>query len=191
MTLTGNHFGIGNFGDGTLTLNNTTVSENDGWGIWSEGPLATTNATVSMNGDAGVWTVAVASVTNSTFTGNGIGIRAQAGLRIANSVLADGCEIEEITDSGGSNIQSPGDTCGFDQPTDQANATVEQLNLQPLADNGGPTMTHAVGEGSVAIDVIPVAECLDQDGEPLTTDRRGFPRPGGSTCDVGAFEVQR
>jgi hypothetical protein len=42
--------------------------------------------------------------------------------------------------------------------------------------------------GSVAIDVIPGAECLDADGQPLTTDQRGFPRD--STCDVGAFEVQ-
>jgi hypothetical protein len=62
--------------------------------------------------------------------------------------------------------------------------------LGPLQDNGGPTMTHALGAGSVAIDVIPGAECLDAEGEPLTTDQRGEPRPGGSTCDVGAFEVQ-
>ena len=66
------------------------------------------------------------------------------------------------------------------------------LNLGPLGDNGGPTMTHALLPGSVAIDVIPETECLDADGEPLTTDQRGEPRPetGGTMCDVGSFEVQ-
>ena len=96
----------------------------------------------------------------------------------------------ELTASGGNNIESPGNTCGFDQATDQVNVKAEQLNLGPLQDNGGPTQTHALGAGSVAIDPIPEAECVDADGEPLTTDQRGEPRPGGTMCDVGAFEVQ-
>jgi hypothetical protein len=67
------------------------------------------------------------------------------------------------------------------------------LNLGELADNGGPTMTHKpgdgdFGDGSVAIDKIPAVDCVDADGEPLTTDQRGEPRD--SMCDVGAFEVQ-
>jgi hypothetical protein len=49
---------------------------------------------------------------------------------------------------------------------------------------------HALLPGSVAIDVIPEAACVDADGEPLTEDQRGEPRPGGTMCDVGAFEVQ-
>jgi len=32
--------------------------------------------------------------------------------------------------------------------------------------------------GSIAIDHIPAADCVDADGEPLTTDQRGEPRPG-------------
>jgi hypothetical protein len=60
--------------------------------------------------------------------------------------------------------------------------TAEQLNLEPLQDNGGPTMTHALGAGSVAIDWIPADMCE------VDTDHRGFPRD--SMCDVGAFEVQ-
>ena len=44
----------------------------------------------------------------------------------------------------------------------------------------------------VAIDHIPEAACVDPDGEPLTTDQHGEPRPetGGMMCDIGAFEVQ-
>jgi hypothetical protein len=47
-----------------------------------------------------------------------------------------------------------------------------------------PGMTHALGEGSVAIDVIPEAMCE------VDEDQRGVTRPQGSACDVGAFEVQ-
>jgi hypothetical protein len=105
---------------------------------------------------------------------------------VTNSVVDGDCEGPPT--SNGYNIESPGDTCGFDQPTDQINVSAEDLKLGELADNGGPTMTHALGEGSVAIDVIPAEDCVDADGAPLTTDQRGFPRD--SMCDVGSFEVQ-
>jgi hypothetical protein len=92
------------------------------------------------------------------------------------------------TISGGYNIESPGDTCGFAEPTDRVHVVAGTLGLEPLADNGGWTETHALGEFSTAIDRIPEAECLDADGAPLTMDQRGFPRPRGDGCDVGAFE---
>jgi hypothetical protein len=61
--------------------------------------------------------------------------------------------------------------------------------LGPLADNGGPTQTHALLAGSPAIDTGP---------NPLPTfalnanDQRGagFPRVVGAAVDIGAFEVQ-
>jgi hypothetical protein len=66
--------------------------------------------------------------------------------------------------------------------------SADDLKLGELADNGGPTETHALGEGSVATDQIPAVDCVDADGEPLTNDQRGESRD--SMCDVGAFEVQ-
>jgi hypothetical protein len=54
---------------------------------------------------------------------------------------------------------APSNICGFDDPTDQVNVTVEPLALGPLQDNGGPTMTHALGADGVAIHVIQEAEC--------------------------------
>ena len=92
--------------------------------------------------------------------------------------------------SNGYNIESPGDSCGLTDPTDLVNVSAAELNLGPLADNGGPTLTHALLPSSVAIDHISPEMCLDADGQPLTTDQRGEPRPGGTMCDVGAFEVQ-
>jgi hypothetical protein len=53
--------------------------------------------------------------------------------------------------------------------------------LQRLASNGGPTLTHALSPNSPAIDAGDNAQCPD-------TDQRGVPRPVGSGCDIGAFE---
>jgi hypothetical protein len=86
--------------------------------------------------------------------------------------------------STGYNIESPGDSCGFDQPTDQVNVSAEDLKLGPLQDNGGPTETHALGEGSVAINLIPEAMCE------VHEDQRGVERPQGPACDVGAVEME-
>jgi hypothetical protein len=60
--------------------------------------------------------------------------------------------------------------------------------LGPLADNGGPTLTHALLPGSPAIDAgingrVPVAFPADQRGAP-------FARMGGTAVDIGASEVQ-
>lgn len=64
-----------------------------------------------------------------------------------------------------------------------------------LADNGGPTRTHALLPGSSAIDTA--ADCLDLEGAPLAADQRGAARPqdgdgdGDAACDVGAYERVR
>lgn len=60
--------------------------------------------------------------------------------------------------------------------------------LEPLADNGGPTQTHAVQLNSPAIDGGNPNGCTDFLGAPLTTDQRGYQRPAGAACDIGAFE---
>jgi hypothetical protein len=137
-------------------------------------------------------TTAVLTITNSTVSGI-ISNPVWATSTVANSVLDGECNGAAVT-SDGYNIESPGDTCGFDPDgTDLVDVTAEDLKLQPfLRDNGGPTMTRAPGPGSVAIDQIPAEDCVDADGEPLTTDQRGEPRPetGGTMCDVGSFEVQ-
>jgi hypothetical protein len=62
-------------------------------------------------------------------------------------------------------------------------------NLGPLASNGGPTQTHALNAGSVAIDAgdpgVPGSGATACE----TTDQRGITRPQGPGCDIGAFEV--
>jgi len=86
--------------------------------------------------------------------------------------------------SAGYNIESPRGTCGFNQTGDERFVTTEQLRLGPLQDNGGPTMTHTLGAGSVAIDHIPAVDCDVDD------DQRGVARPQGPACDVGSVEME-
>jgi len=203
------------------TLIGSTVSENNaesrGGGINNEGGLSLTDSTVSGNG---INNTRGLTLTNSTVSGGGItssgivpspsvtliastvsGSISHFGgrLNLINSLIDGNCN--GIAASSGYNIESPGNTCGLDEAKgDQINVTEEQLNLGKLADNGGPTMTHKPGDGgfgngSAAIDQIPVADCVDADGEPLITDQRGLPRPVAilgpePKCDVGSVEVQ-
>jgi len=57
--------------------------------------------------------------------------------------------------------------------------------LGPLANNGGPTLTIALGTGSCAIDAGPTTPSV-------TFDQRGppFSRKFGAAADIGAIEVQ-
>jgi hypothetical protein len=57
--------------------------------------------------------------------------------------------------------------------------------LLPLADNGGPTPTHALGDGSPAIDAgnNAIGLAFDQRG-------KGFAREVGAAADIGAYEQQ-
>jgi hypothetical protein len=60
-------------------------------------------------------------------------------------------------------------------------AQAADVGLGPLADNGGPTSTHALLAGSAAIDAALAAQAPD-------TDQRGVARPQGAGPDSGAFE---
>jgi hypothetical protein len=198
--------GVGNW-RGSMTVMNTTVSGNTGGGLGNdyEGTATITNTTVS--GNTGGWgggvdnfgllTLVHTTVSDNftDFAGVVRGIRdlSEDGVTLINS-LVDGDCLGKII-SNGYNVESPGNTCAFDHTTDQVDVTGEELNLGPLADNGGPTETHALRltPESAAIDAIPPTACVGADGESLSSDQRGAPRPetGGARCDVGAFELER
>jgi hypothetical protein len=56
--------------------------------------------------------------------------------------------------------------------------------IGPLADNGGPTPTHALLPGSPAIDHIPMVQCSGVYDQRKVA--RPFPRRGA--CDIGSYE---
>jgi hypothetical protein len=189
---------------GELSLRRSTVSDNLDRGVFAfNTSVELTDSTVFGNlgvvGSAIFLSNSTLTLTNSTVSGD-IAVEDfsfsdfnTSAITSSSTLLVGECTHEgspPMWTSRGYNFESPGDSCGFGQDTDEVNVTEEQLNLQPLDDNGGPTATQALGEGSVAIDTIPEADCVDQSGLPLTQDQRGEPRPAGDGCDVGAFEVQ-
>ena len=193
--------GIWNGGEGTLTLVSTTVSGNtadSGGGIFQSGAtLMLTNSTVSGNTASeggGIYNdgSGPATLTNSTVSENSAGSGSAILLSavgpfasiITTATLIDGACTQqgEVTwTSGGYNIESPGNTCGFDQTGDQSGVSAVLLDLQPLANNGGPTQTHAITTDSAAFNA---GTCE------VDEDQRGVTRPQGPACDVGAFELE-
>jgi hypothetical protein len=198
--------GVCNLTAGTLTLTSSTVSGNSanrGGGVYQGGgTVMLTNSTVSANTASeggGIYSDGSGPVTltNSTVSGNSAGSGSAILLNpldrfpivTTTATLMDGACAQQgaaTWTSNGYNVESPGNSCRFDQATDQFDVTAAELNLGPLQDYGGPTETHALLPGSPAINRIPEADCE------VNTDQRGEPRPepGGTDCDVGAFEVQ-
>jgi hypothetical protein len=91
--------------------------------------------------------------------------------------------------SNGYNLSSD-NTCKLNGPGDMNN--IKPL-LGTLANNGGPTPSMALREGSPAIDAGNHTGCTDGSGHLLTTDQRGQPRPDKEDtvgCDIGAYEKQ-
>ncbi|HEY4046915.1 MAG TPA: choice-of-anchor Q domain-containing protein [Acidobacteriaceae bacterium] len=200
--------------NGTLTVTNSTFSGNTagttglGGGINNIGILTVRNSTFSHNtaaSGAGIYNFSKLIVTNSTFSGNagtnGGGISDSApdlsdSMLIKSTILAGNtggnCFHSINLDSQGYNLSDDA-TCtigvhGFTQPTDMNN-TLAGLDPKGLQNNGGPTQTIALLPASPAVDAIPVANCTDTQGNPVTTDQRGVSRPQGKGCDIGAYEL--
>jgi predicted outer membrane repeat protein len=198
---------------GVLVVDHTTVSGNvaeRGGGIYTAGLWQRIeNSTVSGNmADIGGG-IAVAgtqegpsslALANATIAANAAesGSAIWAGgdspeVRFVGSIVDGGCDQAEGAVSwvsNGGNLESPGDTCGFAQATDQTEVSVDALRLGPLADNGGNTETHAPEPGSAAIDAMSSEDCAMSLNDPRV-DQRFINRPMGSGCDAGSIEVEQ
>ena len=173
-------------GQGALRVTNSTVTENTAAPTFPQG-----DGTLVLG--ASVVTVAgINEIDHSTVAGNKIGkggalltgvnvgsiALVEPELIVRDSVIggnADGPNCGGPVQSTGHNVDSDG-SCRFDRPGDRS--AVDPL-LAQLTDNGGPTDTIALLEGSPAIDA--------GDDCPAT-DQRGLARASGATCDAGALE---
>ena len=179
----------------SLTMVSSTVSENLETGIVNWGTLTLFNSTVSGNlglntrepeRNGGILGIGAVEIRSSTLSGNAVwDIVAEGLVVIQGSIVDGGCGVADGGEiaSSGYNIESSGDSCSFDEVTDQSSVSESNLKLEPLEDNGGPTQTHALGEDSVAIGRIPATDCA------LREDQRGVDRVEDEFCDVGAFEA--
>ncbi|MEE8388534.1 MAG: CFI-box-CTERM domain-containing protein [Acidiferrobacterales bacterium] len=185
----------------TLTIKNTTISENQtlayGGGIHN-GNSASANLTlnnVTITGNS-------ADLDNDSI-GDGGGLYADTSTTVnySNTIIANNTDASsEAPDCGGASITSLGNNIvgnilGCSIGGTQSNDQTGDPLLAALADNGGPTLTHALNTGSIAIDAgnqnIPDGNAPNCE----TTDQRGFSRPvdGDSDlvayCDIGAYEL--
>ena len=182
-----------------LAMSNCTLSGNtavnNGGGIQNlatNGPVYVTMSNCTLSG-------------NSAGTGGGVSNEAAtyvAKVTVDNTIFKKGTSGANIFNNSNGTITS----FGFNMSSDNAggsadtgpggflNATGDIRNIDPklgpLQDNGGPTFTHALLAGSLAI---------DRGSSALTTDQRGAPRPvddpnsdngSGNARDIGAFEFQ-
>jgi hypothetical protein len=196
-------FGGGVYNLGNLSIDGVNIAGNMAQGDYGEGygggilnhrTLVIVNSTIHGNRGhyygGGIYTegqYASATISHSTITDNdGPGIWADDLLHLRNTIVAGNiADLDgKLTSSGYNLIADPRRGSGFDRDTDLLG--VDPL-LGPLADNGGPTQTHALLAGSPAIDAgdpNPV--------DPPEWDQRGpgFPRIVNGRIDIGAFEVQ-
>jgi hypothetical protein len=168
----GVHKSDGNF----LTISDSTISGNA-----ASGPGA---AGGGLTPDFGAQLIRVTVVDNTaTFTASGVeGNIFGDGVFITGSILDNaGTDCWGVETPGPYNIGSDS-SCDFTGPTNLADT---DPMLGPLADNGGPTLTHLPAAASPAIDSVPAGAgpCVG-----AIKDQRGVERPEHIDCDRGAVE---
>jgi CSLREA domain-containing protein len=200
--------GFANAADGTLLLSGSTLSGNeartDGGGLLnvSDAVSEVLNSTLSGNsaggrggglytdGDAELDVFNATITDNSAPAGSGLSTSVESinfpvvpatAVFLRNTIVAanrGGTNCHGAVFSQGGNLDE-GTTCFFQDPRD---LTRIGAGLQPLAANGGATLTHALKPSSVAVD-RGVNPCP-------VVDQRGVARPQNEACDIGAYEFE-
>jgi predicted outer membrane repeat protein len=163
--------------NGEASVSNSTFSSNTATGtggaIQNGTTLTLTNTTITGNSGA---------------SGNGGGVITEdsATLNVGNTIIANNsggdCKNNGTIHATAVNLVKDG-SCAIQ------GALSGDPSLGPLADNGGPTQTHALLAGSLAIDAGNDTICA---ADPVNhRDQRREIRPSGSHCDLGAFELQQ
>ncbi len=194
----GNGGGISTTGNqGTINITNSTVSgnradNNGGGAFWvtpggSTGNVTLTNVTISNN--------TADNDNNGAGAGGGFAQSASA-VTLRNTVVAGNFNSTSAVrdDISGAAVASSaynliGDGTGSSGlvngvNNNQVGSGASPINplLGALANNGGPTETHALLGGSPAVNTGNNAVCP-------ATDQRGIARPSAGICDIGSFEL--
>ena len=185
---------------GTVVVTNSTVSNNvtgsSGAGIYNDGGTVTvTNSTLSgnttqtnsggaiFNNTGSTVNLLNSTVSNNVAAGSGGGVFNATGsvINVTNTIVANNtastastnCGGATVTNNGG-NLSNGGGCTGFGAITPGTDYSTV------LANNGGPTATHALLPGSVAVDAsVAGATNHDQRGAEVI----------GAARDIGAYEL--
>ena len=198
--------GSGIFSNNILTIMQSTISNNmgrAGGGITNFGIATMFNSTVSNNtgtgNSAGIdnSTGGTFDILNSTIVenvapdlgGGGIASNAPGDLTLANSIVANNPGGDCF---GGSNVISFGNNLDSDDTCNLDTLLGDIPNVDPmimaLSDNGGPTLTHALMNGSPAVETGNNAGCPAQDQRDTVRPQDGDD-DGVPVCDIGALEM--
>ncbi|WP_455072802.1 Ig-like domain repeat protein, partial [Paenibacillus caseinilyticus] len=184
-----------------LNLDNSTISGNvavrDGGGLQLayavDGAYLIRNATIYGN--------TADSDNNATGSGGGIGIQAGTASPLIHNSIVAGNKLGSQAASdlfgsaaGGSsyNLIGTGGSGGLVNGTAGNKTGVSDLRLGALADNGGPTKTHALLAGSPALDAGTAAQApgaADQRGTAFARTADAADADSAAVVDIGAFEA--
>ena len=161
--------GIANAYGGNLSIVSSTISGN------STTLSGIASGAAVMNG--GDLSISFSTITSNAGTTSGAVFSAPDTIAIYNSIIAtnlpQNCSYPATSAITGANLDNDGSCDNFTINDDP--------QLGPLANNGGPTLTHAFAPSSPAknsaVGFFP------------PTDQRGEPRPHGSGADLGSFEL--
>jgi hypothetical protein len=175
----------------TARIVSSTISGNtaqgSGGGIATSGLMSISHSTITNNQGQPGYGSGVASEGTSVITQTNVNHAIVAGN--INSDVDFANDDGNSFQSGGYNLIGIGNPAAyFNLPGDQTGVLNPMLGN--LADNGGPTMTHALLSGSPAIDAGDPAAVAGAGGVSLN-DQRGFAfsRVMNGRIDVGAFEA--
>lgn len=175
------------------TISNSTISGNDasdaGGGVYvAEGTTSIENVTITDNSAPRGRGAGVAAIDNADAT---VTLWFTASIVAGNDTtdfdLINFDPSQCIFISQGYNVIGDGNAAssGCWQSGQGADRVgINNPRLGALADNGGPTQTHALLSRSPAIDLV------TQGCPPPNRDQRGAPRPQGAACDAGSFELE-
>lgn len=182
-----------------VTLNYCTVSNNSsstgsggvagfGGGIYADGNIVLNHSTVSGNSAGNIGDNFVVTLNNSILSDN-------------RSIVNDPNLFTTITSGSSITVNASHSVLGTGVQAQLSGNTnnlfTNAPQLGPLANNGGPTQTHALLANSPALDAADNAICANAPVSGL--DQRGVTRgynaagavnvPRTGDCDIGAFEL--
>ncbi|CAM8622652.1 Parallel beta-helix repeat [Acidimicrobiia bacterium] len=184
-TITGNNAGLSggaifNAGGG-ISITDSTIAANTGGGSQDAGGVLLGGSAIGpLSIGTAVETPGQVAIFGSIIAGN-------SGLDIMNTDQGTPAVVATR-----SLIGSLGETLDFTAGTGtQIGVDPAALLLGALADNGGPTPTHALGAGSIAIDAGGDGSDMPPfNGSEFDQRGAGYARISDGFLDVGAFEVQ-